>query len=445
MKFFNSKTSLFRSSNSDLLLLLCYFLFTCFFYIERTSFLDNPFTIFKLINDESLFVNASRYPAAVLQILPLLAIKFGVPLKLVLFVHSLSYFLFHAVIFCLIRYGLKDKVMSWLLLLTLTLPVAYTFFWNNNELFLGLTTLCLWLALMREGKLVGSIIVAIILAWIHPLLAVIVLFLMVLSVLTKDINKTTLLYNLLAYSISYFMKSKFFPNYYDTGKRELLMKNLTQFEISSGSFLDLLGSTSYWPIALCCIVVLGVLLYCRHWLYAVLLTGFYTCFLLLTELTEVDPSYVFYNEGNYRVLFFVAVYTLLVSRLYEKIGWIRIALAILIIIAFIRIGLSSTFYSDRITWYQEVARTHDRKVLSYGNQTKQKLIQSWASPFESMLLSTISGESKTTIFSDDPSSLAEEMKSNQQMITTHGKFLIYNPSNGYFRLADKNYSAGHIE
>jgi len=130
------------AANADLFLLVIYGLLSIVFYLERTTFLDNPFTIFKLINDEALFVNANRYPAAVVQIIPLLLIKLGAPLKVIMLGCSISYFLFHAIIFSVLRFYLKDKVLSWLLLGLLIIPVAHTFYWNNNELFLGLSGSC---------------------------------------------------------------------------------------------------------------------------------------------------------------------------------------------------------------------------------------------------------------------------------------------------------------
>ena len=108
----------------DLLILFIYFLFTVFFFVHRSSFLDNPFTLFKLINDGELFVNANRYPAVILQLLPMAGIKLGLPLKVLMFLQSLGYFLFHATIFFLIRNWIKDRAFSWLVLLGMIIPVC---------------------------------------------------------------------------------------------------------------------------------------------------------------------------------------------------------------------------------------------------------------------------------------------------------------------------------
>ena len=83
--------------------------------------------------------------------------------------------------------------------------------------------------------------------------------------------------------------------------------------------------------------------------------------------------------------------------------------------------------------------------MTYGTDTKKKLVQSWAAPCESLILSTITGPSKTILFTEDAKSFETEIGSPKQMITTQGKFLIYNPGNKYFNLVNKNYSRGHLD
>ena len=434
-----------NSENLEWQLLLALFVFSSFFFLERTSFLDNPFTIFKLINDESLFINASRYPAVIMQVLPLIGIKLGLPLKVIMFLHSLGYFLIHASLFYIIRYVVKNREMSWLLLLTLIIPVAHTFFWNNNELFLGLSALCLWFALMRKHYFISSLFCGVIIAWIHPLLIVILLFFVAVSLWEATISRLVIFANAGLYTASYFTKNIFFPNYYDTSKNELLLSNLSQFDISLSSTFGIVSSLAYWPIVVSCCGVLFVLLFYKKWLYGFLLAGFICCFLVLTALTDSNPEYIFYNEGNYRVLFFAAAYVMIVAKIYQKFLQFRYIVAALVLIGFFRIGYTSSFYTDRISWFQTIATEHDRQIMTYGTDTKKKLVQSWAAPCESLILSTITGPSKTILFTEDAKSFETEIGSPKQMITTQGKFLIYNPGNKYFNLVNKNYSRGHLD
>jgi len=429
----------------DLLILFIYFLFTVFFFVQRTSFLDNPFTLFKLINDDELFVNANRYPAVILQLLPMAGIKLGLPLKVLMFLQSLGYFLYHATIFFLIRNWIKDRTFSWLVLLGLTIPVMHTFFWNNNELFLGLTGLCLWMACMRKGYFVTGLLVALLIAWLHPLLLVVVLLITAGSLVTKDIKLRTLLLNITTYIISYFIKGRNFPNYYDTNKRNQLFKNMRDGDIDFNTIIDNALTLNYWPIFLSVVIVLVVLLKYKKWLLGLLLVGFSLCFLLLTNLAEIDSEYVFYNESNYRVLFFAAGLLLIFSGVLDGFKKLHYGLVPLLIAAFVRITLVSNIYTDRIFWYQELAATNDRTVYSYGKKTESKLVQSWASPFESIVLSTISGESATIVFTENISKLESEISTNRQMITNKGKFLKYNPANRYFFLKDKSYQRGHLD
>ena len=427
----------------DLLILFIYFLFTVFFFVHRSSFLDNPFTLFKLINDGELFVNANRYPAVILQLLPMAGIKLGLPLKVLMFLQSLGYFLFHATIFFLIRNWIKDRAFSWLVLLGMIIPVMHTFFWNNNELFLGLTSLCFWIACMRKGYFVTGLLTALIIAWLHPLLLVIVLLITAGSLVTKDVKIRTLLPNITTYAISYFIKGRYFPNYYDKSKRNQLFENIIAGDIETHTIIENFLSLNYWPIFLSVAIAFIVLLKYRKWLLGLLLVGFSLCYLLLTNLAKIDAEYVFYSEGNYRVLFFVAGFLLIFSGVLDGIKRLHYLLVPLLIAGFVRIALVSNFYTERIFWYQELAKSNDRTVFSYGAQTNSKLIQSWASPFESIVLSTIAGESCTIVFTDNISELESEISTNRQMITNKGKFLTYNPANGYFILKDRSYRRGH--
>jgi len=432
-------------AKADLIALAIYFLFTCFFFLERTSFLDNPFTLFKLINDDSLFVNANRYPAAIMQLLPMLAIKLGLPLKGIMFVHSLGYFLFHASLFGIIKYRLKDPEMAWLLLSTLFIPVAHTFFWNNNELFLGLSSLCLWVALMRKGSYLSICSVAVVIAWIHPLLIVLVLFILATSLVTKDVKAKVVLIGSALYGASYFIKNQFFPNYYDTGKSDQLIKSLEGYEFSVSALTDQLSHIDYWTISLSCSIALILLVAYRNWLVVILLSGFIVCYLTLIDLTASPVSYIFYDEGNFRILFFVSAYALLVCGLIRRLAWTRYLIAGMLIVGAIRICLHSSFYTERISWYQTVAKAHDRTILEYGDRTKKQLIQSWASPMESIILSTLNGQARTLIFTENSKALEKEILEYPQMVTGQGRFLIYNPDNEYFRLEKRSYSVNYLD
>jgi len=277
-------------------------------------------------------------------------------------------------------------------------------------------------------------------------LLLLAIYILAISWRQSHTTRPLLLYNVGLFTASYFIKSQWFPSYYDTGKKELLLKNLGDFDWIQSGLLEPLITASFWPISLSCLLVLIYLVVCRQWFSGILLLGFIICYLILTALTKGDITYDFYTEGNFLVLFFVAGYAYC-SHLNSADGQRqRYLIGFLFIVGFLRIGIQSTFYSERISWYQELVQPYDRKILTYGAPTKKQLIQSWSSPFESLIISTIKGPSKTMIFSDNPDALDKtEIRENKQMITTHGRFLIYNTDNQYFKLADKNYSLGHLD
>jgi len=153
-----------------------YFVLCIVLYQERTLFLDNAFQVFLLIQDENIVVNANRWPAVVVRILPLICIKLGFSLKTILMSFSLSYFLFHFGIYAFIKWKLKDNKNAFLVFLLLVIPVCHSFFWCNSELILGLSLMVLWLSFYENQKWISLSILTLILPWVHPLLLLCFLF-----------------------------------------------------------------------------------------------------------------------------------------------------------------------------------------------------------------------------------------------------------------------------
>jgi len=89
---------------------------------------------------------------------------------------------------------------------------------------------------------------------------------------------------------------------------------------------------------------------------------------------------------------------------------------------------------------------YDRTIMEFSLKTKATIIQSWASSYESIIISTLYDSSKTFIVTRSHSRIdSNAVKTNKQMITTLGHYSKYNLENSYFKLKDKKYTRGYID
>lgn len=431
--------------HSGLTVMLVYGLLCCYYFVERTTFLDNPFSIYKLIQEKALHVSANRWPAAVIKILPLLCIKAQLSLKAILFSFSLSYYFFHLILLLVVRYQLKDKVYSWLLVATLILPVAHSFFWNNSELILGLSVLCYWLAQLRAGRYMGSIVTGLVMAWLHPLLLLLVVYSLVLLFIDNKIARKLLFLNGGTYVAMHLIKDIFFPNYYDTNKTALFKRKLSNYNLSDGTLFELISDWHHLVLITFIVLSLGLCIYKRKFMQAILLTGFCLCYLFINDLGSDNTFYVFYHETNFLILFFAAAFTFCVARLWEGLPYYSVVLGLFLLTGLLRIVAAGQFYSERTAWYQEVAVSHDRAIIAYGHSTKDYLIQDWASAFESLIISTVKGKSAAVIFSENSKKLDMELSENRIFITGMGDHFDKDPDPYYFDLDDRSYEKIKID
>lgn len=431
--------------HASLLAILTYGILCCYFYLERTTFLDNPFSAYKLIQEEALHISANRWPAAIIKVLPLLCIKAQLSLKSILFSFSLSYYFFHLAFFLLIRYHLQDKIYSWLLVTTLLLPVAHSFFWNNSELILGLSVMSYWLALISAEKYKSSLIVSVVMPWFHPLLILLVGFSLVLLLLERKLPAKLLISNGLTYVVMHFVKDNLFPNYYDTNKTILFKKKLSSYSLSDGTLFELISDAHHLPLIAFITFTLLLALYNRKIIIALLLLGFCLTYLFINDLGSDNSFYVFYHETNFLILFYAAALTFCIYKLWKVIPYFRLLLAICLIVSLVRITYTGRFYTQRINWYNETATINDRSIINYGEETKQFIIQDWASAFESLIITSIKSKSAALIFTNNSKKLLEEINSEKTFITGMGNHFEKDPESNYFQLEKRSYQERKLE
>jgi hypothetical protein len=248
------------------------------FFKERTLILDASLQSFHILKDNDFAIQVNRFGAAMTQIFPLMASRLGGSLKTILIAYSLGFVMVHWAMFWLCDRVLKQKEMAFAIVLFNVFLVNNTFFWAQNELIQAISLgFVFWSLLLRRGSftafrwydylLTAPILVT--LVFFHPLMLFTFGFISVYflteavshkpqasseelqallptqNLLSFSRNKTQnllsfsrnplsiplILTGLIGFFVIYFLKSKFFPNFYDasTSSRIVLHETLLNF------------------------------------------------------------------------------------------------------------------------------------------------------------------------------------------------------------------------
>lgn len=127
----NKELSLF--DKAGFLILFVYTCFCGYYSMERVCFADTSYMFFKIVRDTGFNVEAGRYPQIITQLLLVSARFLGLPLKVLMFIYSISFPLLY--IFCagISTYVYGFKKASWALVFALTGGLGLTFFHAGTE------------------------------------------------------------------------------------------------------------------------------------------------------------------------------------------------------------------------------------------------------------------------------------------------------------------------
>jgi hypothetical protein len=112
---------------------LVMFILAAIFYLERAIFADNALAIFMMICNKVFAISSNRFGSVLPQVLPILAIRLHMPLRIVLLVFSVSYILFFYVIYLVITYWFRKDSIALAVPLIFLVGIRYSFFWIYSE------------------------------------------------------------------------------------------------------------------------------------------------------------------------------------------------------------------------------------------------------------------------------------------------------------------------
>jgi hypothetical protein len=149
------------------------------FFKERTLILDASLQSYHILKNNDFAIQVNRFGAAMTQIFPLMASRFGGSLRTILMAYSLGFVLVHWLMFWLCDRVLKQKEMAFGIVLFNVFLVNNTFFWAQNEVIQAISLgFVFWSLLLRRGSFAAfrwfdyplTLGILITLVFFHPLM-----------------------------------------------------------------------------------------------------------------------------------------------------------------------------------------------------------------------------------------------------------------------------------
>lgn len=380
---------------------------------ERVLFVDSAAQIFEMIQRGTFAIYDHRYTMAVTQLLPLLGIKLGLPLPVLVVLYSLSAPLLGYLVFLLIAYRVKDVPIALLILLPM-LCICHTFFHAISETFSLMIYATLLLVLLRHQAksillVVGVVLCTLACVFMHPIGMFFVLYLLGYHWVTGSEKKekkgivaggATLL---VAVSVKLFLPSghdaSYIPHLADA-----LWSLRHPFGIPVVQSL-FSGYAMCWLVPLV-LYVIDFVWHLRHRLWLRLAWGatFNIGFILLTAIVyRTDTSAICVERAWLPLVFFAGVPVVceVVSNVNRRIQIVMtVAFSLSLVLAFVKIVDSSKLYRQRLETLQEIVddgrrEGHRKLVAPIADVRDQFEVQSWATAFETLILSSLQGPENT--------------------------------------------------
>ncbi len=431
------------------------------FYQERTLFIDIAYQTFLMINEGTIQVQVYRFGAAIVQALPLLAIKLEWPLRTILLLYSISFPLVFLLFYWIVVRVLHNDYLGLSLVFLFTLITVDGFYWATSELQQGLAFLLVTFAFIRKNPALNqwwhwAILVPAFIAIVfyHPLVFIPFYFLWGYYWLS-DKSTRHLPYILLAVlmAVALILKSKIGANWYDNSKYDLFQHHWSEWRSrlwampANAKFLK--NCLYYWygfPILL--FLMIGYYLRNRQWWQPLWMIGFSVAYVLLVNLSSPEAPYQFYAEVNYMPLvIFVAVPFLrdLAPRLSPNV-WRGILIAFLVL-RLSTIAWHHRPYAERLTWLQahldEGKANFDtnRYMLPVSPELKEQLKMTWGVAYETLLLSSLDGpeNTRTLVILPDPKRYEEQIAEDHWFLSELIEYPVEEIDGRYYQLGTGKY------
>ncbi len=391
-------------------------------------FVDPCWITFQIINTRNFAFAEHRYGAFITQIWPLIGTFLGLNLKAILILYSASFYLFYGFVAYLVGRIWKEKELSILFILYLTIFVSDVYYWPNNEvhqgigwmfLFLGYYTFCLkkpkkpiythfllftLLFLALSSHLIVSIGIVFLWLYIHNILYP--------SPRRLLANRSFVVYSLLI-AIMIFVRyylSK--DSWYDGAKLEAVkllsfQSILTSFSNGgSKTFLELVFHKYYQSLLVLAIGMFYLLknrLFIQFLLVIIFSLSYYSL-ICLTYPNTYNRDLLFYMESEWMGLSIIWAAPFVFHVIpCIKPSVVFPALLFVYAVSILNIASSFSYFNNRLNKLQQVVSwLHKNEVnkalfIQKDASAQQDFIMTWGLPVESLFLSSITNSNQPAI------------------------------------------------
>jgi hypothetical protein len=401
--------------------------YAIWFYLERACYLDSAFVIVHLLINDNFSTDMGRYSTALTQVPPLLAAKFELSLKAILISYSLSFIGWLAIIYLLIAHWLKQKALALALLLAFLIMLSEGFFWISNQIQQAIWWIVLLYAVLfrfapsdesrAPGKITTAAVCLLVLLTIftHPLAIIPLVFMHGYWLLQGEIRRGHFVWLIPLLAITIWVLKTFSGHFSYEANRINSLRNFIDlfpnyFTIYSNRiFLRLCRDDFFLAIGM---LMANIVFYLsrRKWLKLTWLLIFFGGYLLLINVSLASGVARFYLELQYQPLALMIAVPFVLESL-PALAPRRIAMMVIAVVLITRLGMIAWHhqpYTARVNWHQSMIRSlagrdGNRFLIDERDAPMGKLILSWASGFESLIISSLinSGPVKTYLIDED--------------------------------------------
>ena len=432
-----------------------------YYFRPRTYVLDAAFQGFSIVAYQDWAIQVKRYGAVMVQALPLLLARLGLPLDTVMLAYSGSFTLYPIVLFGVLCW-LKAYDFAKIMALYFLLLMAHTFFWVQSEQIQATALTILALGVYTSPRLRP--------VWLrHALVALLIL----LVLYTYPLSVVALLYGF-TYVALHRRRGPGTPWWqsgYGLLPVVLVLFVIKQFAIGTGGYdnsaMDLfkavpnnlpdifkLPTTSAFGRQLLTTyhlvlpVFLGVIVTLfrsrQRWKAAAVTLGCLGWLAIILPTFSWAPVQ-FYIESYYLLLGYLLAFPLVLdvfSRLRPR--WVEAALVGLVVYRVVMIVHVSGWFIDRYDYLEDMtqktmALPDQRYFIHEGDLWKDRLEQFWSLPFEVAMVSAAKDPARVrTIFAYGGDAVPDHFYASQQSAfsTVWGPYP-YDPlDKRYFPLSD---------
>jgi hypothetical protein len=396
--------------------------FSLLLYKERMFFVDPCWVTFNIINTKTFSIPEYRFGSFITQIYPLAGVYLGLPVKTLLILYSVSFYIFYLGTVFLAGVVWKQKWLGIILALYLTVFVSDVYFWPNNEVHQGITWMILFLSLfLYSGHRTRKFYVHIALFLfaffaISSHLLVIPAFLFLWGYIQIEKQKTfrtffrdrnSVLYSALIIcliAIRYWVSTS---GWYDgtklAGVKLLTIGSaLSSFRSAQSRSFFVLLIKNYWIMIPVCLAATVWLMryrkYVQFSLWALFILGYYML-ICITYPEAIVRNMLFYFESEWMALSIIMA-TPFVIHIVPLLAQKRMALLVFVMIFGVRFAYmanSYTYFNNRFKKLESITTSFQSKgvhnaFLLMNKRTSDSLfIMDWGLPIESMMLSESKG------------------------------------------------------